>query len=365
MPTKLALTTLSGQVKLSPTGANLGTFALNEGCAIGPINIKLVGEIRGLFSNSASQFDFNTSTSAEGLRLQSAAGPKATAVGSIGLKAGASSVNAEALAYAYAWNRCTGASCSSISGATGSTYTPVSADIGKTLTVTVTGTDSNGSTPATSAKTAAVVGSLSWYVCGESASGVYSESYCINKGGSNAYAWLRPSTAPFTATNVEGEKGKYTNISWIWGGIDFNIECTQGSGGGTLSNGEAQANIKEFKVSLSGCSLKAPATVCEIASTNGATADHKMVFHTLEASSPTESATEIKRELKFVPESGVPLVEVTFLGAGCPWSGNTYSFTGYFPTTFLNAHPGFIIASSSEVKSERRYEVPRQHRCWY
>lgn len=44
-----------------------------------------------------------------------------------------------------------------IASATGATYTPVSADVGKTITVTVTGTNSQGNSAATSGATTAVV----------------------------------------------------------------------------------------------------------------------------------------------------------------------------------------------------------------
>lgn len=44
-----------------------------------------------------------------------------------------------------------------IVGATGATYVPVVADIGKTITVTVTGNSSAGQASATSAATAAVI----------------------------------------------------------------------------------------------------------------------------------------------------------------------------------------------------------------
>lgn len=44
-----------------------------------------------------------------------------------------------------------------ISGATGTTYTPVVGDVGKTITVRVTATNANGSAQKTSAATAAVI----------------------------------------------------------------------------------------------------------------------------------------------------------------------------------------------------------------
>jgi P2-related tail formation protein len=62
--------------------------------------------------------------------------------------------------YAYQWQDCNsaGESCSSISGATSSSYTPVEADAGHTLRVEVTATNSGGSGHAQSAATATVLG---------------------------------------------------------------------------------------------------------------------------------------------------------------------------------------------------------------
>ena len=62
--------------------------------------------------------------------------------------------------YTYQWQRCnsSGASCADISGATVQTYTPLAADVGKTLRVVVTATNASGSTPASSNATAAVQG---------------------------------------------------------------------------------------------------------------------------------------------------------------------------------------------------------------
>jgi Cellulase (glycosyl hydrolase family 5) len=57
--------------------------------------------------------------------------------------------------YAYQWNR----AGTAISGATSSTYVPVTADVGSTLTVSVTATNGSGSGTAMSAPTAAVTSS--------------------------------------------------------------------------------------------------------------------------------------------------------------------------------------------------------------
>jgi hypothetical protein len=63
------------------------------------------------------------------------------------------------IGYAYQWQRCDsgGQGCSPISGATGSTYTAGSADVGGTLEVTVTASNSVGAASASSAPTAVIV----------------------------------------------------------------------------------------------------------------------------------------------------------------------------------------------------------------
>ena len=62
------------------------------------------------------------------------------------------------ITFTYQWNRCDkdGKNCSKISGTNDNTYTVVKADVGNTLTVTVTGTNSEGNDVATSKATALV-----------------------------------------------------------------------------------------------------------------------------------------------------------------------------------------------------------------
>jgi hypothetical protein len=61
------------------------------------------------------------------------------------------------IGYAYQWRRCDGGGqCTDIAGATGASYTLVSADVGSSLVVRVTASNSGGTTSATSAPTAVV-----------------------------------------------------------------------------------------------------------------------------------------------------------------------------------------------------------------
>ncbi len=64
------------------------------------------------------------------------------------------------ITYVRAWKRCdnAGANCTTISGATGTTYVPTGSDIGSTIKVTVTATNSSGSATADSTTTAVVTG---------------------------------------------------------------------------------------------------------------------------------------------------------------------------------------------------------------
>jgi len=94
------------------------------------------------------------------------AAPKNTALPTISgtaqvdatLTAGKGTWSGDVKSYAYAWERCdkNGNSCSKVTGATSTTYKLTSADVGTTLRVAVTATNSGGSTTATSVPTAAV-----------------------------------------------------------------------------------------------------------------------------------------------------------------------------------------------------------------
>src|SRR5581483_4069828 len=62
------------------------------------------------------------------------------------------------MTFTYSWRRCnsTGASCTTISGATGQAYVLGASDVSKTIRVVVTATNSAGSSSATSNQTALI-----------------------------------------------------------------------------------------------------------------------------------------------------------------------------------------------------------------
>jgi hypothetical protein len=143
--------------------------------------------------------------------------------------------------FTYQWNR----AGTAIGGATAATYVPVTADVGNTLTVTVTATNGTGSsTPATSAATSAVIASGS--ACSTTPTGsnptfnpldpaasgyelVFDSEFnnlndvdkscpnppssvgCTNPAGSNWYlnTWTFPNTATNPNTDIDIEAPPY------------------------------------------------------------------------------------------------------------------------------------------------------------
>jgi subtilisin family serine protease len=89
--------------------------------------------------------------------------------------------------YRYQWLRCASGSCSAISGATATSYTAVSADVGDTLEVTVTATNNGGSTAATSNATATVQAAPSTATFGTTTTGGASDSMLANRKRVNRY----------------------------------------------------------------------------------------------------------------------------------------------------------------------------------
>jgi hypothetical protein len=127
--------------------------------------------------------------------------------------------------YSYQWK----ADGAAISGATSSTYTLISSEVGDTVTVTVTATNSKGSTPATSASVGPVGGGsattftpLHLYYLSPSGSD-------NNSGTSPSEAWLTPDHAVDCGDVIIAAAGSYTNqFNQSWGAVS---NCPSTSGG--------------------------------------------------------------------------------------------------------------------------------------
>src|SRR5205823_4794785 len=111
------------------------------------------------------------------------------------------------LNYAYQWQRCnsSGGSCTPVAGATGSTDLLGSADLGSTMRVSVTASNSAGSATASSAATAVVTATTV-------AAPDSSWTFCANEGGRCSFSDTREV--------VFGANGKFTSPKQFTGGVD-------------------------------------------------------------------------------------------------------------------------------------------------
>lgn len=163
--------------------------------------------------------------------------------------------------YSYQWQRCDGAgsSCLSITGVTGSSYTLTSADVGSTMRVQETATNSEGtSQPAASAATAVVQAGTS----GGSSSG----------GGSTGSGTAAP-VATISSAQIRGllmgllkPSGKPATIGSLLkhGGLSLSVKALEA---GTLSvqwlyvpKGAKIAKVKALLVATGKLSFAAPGT---------------------------------------------------------------------------------------------------------
>ncbi len=144
------------------------------------------------------------------------------------------------ITYAYQWQSCT-PTCTNISGATASTYRLVAAQVGKTIKVVVTATNSISSVSATSAATATVttgapVNTALPVVTGTTTDGQTLSSTTGTWAGTAtitfARQWKRCDAAGANCTNISGATGAtYTLVSADVGStIKLTVTATNGVG---------------------------------------------------------------------------------------------------------------------------------------
>ena len=148
--------------------------------------------------------------------------------------------------YAHEWRRCdaTGAGCVAIAGATGSGYTLVSADVGSTIRVAVTASNSAGSTTAVSAQTAVVTSpqppantSLPVISGSPVAGQVLSASTGVWSGGPTGYAyeWRRCDPTGAGCVAIAGASGSSYTLAAADVGSTLRVAVTASNAAGSTT----------------------------------------------------------------------------------------------------------------------------------
>ncbi len=158
------------------------------------------------------------------------------------------------ISYAYQWQRCdtAGQSCADIGGATSQDYTATSADVGSTLRVVVTGTNTYGSATASSDATGVVAQAPPAGTSAPSVSGTAREGSTLTADHgswsgsapiSYAYQWRRCDSGGGSCADVAGATGStYTAVSADVGSTLL-VRVTASNGQGQASADSAPTGI--------------------------------------------------------------------------------------------------------------------------
>jgi FG-GAP-like repeat len=133
--------------------------------------------------------------------------------------------------YAFQWQRCSGTACPNIPGATASSYAPVAADIGSTLDVTVTATNSGGSGQATSAATSSVQDAAPVPPANRTAPSISGTAQIGQVLTANLGAW---SGTPTPTLAAQWQRCSGTSCSDIPGAVNSTYPVSTGDGNDTL-----------------------------------------------------------------------------------------------------------------------------------
>jgi hypothetical protein len=163
--------------------------------------------------------------------------------------------------YTYQWRQCSsaGTSCSSVSGATGTSYSLSAIDVGHTLRVVVTATNAGGSTPATSAASAVISASTpppptNSALPAISGTTIEGETLSASKGTwtssptSYTYQWQDCNTSGTSCVNISGASSSSHELSSSDVGHTLRVVVTAtNAGGGTPATSAASAVITAAK----------------------------------------------------------------------------------------------------------------------
>lgn len=267
--------------------------------------------------------------------------------------------NGSPTSYTYQWRDCNspGASCTNVSGATSSTYTLQSTDVGKTINSLVTATNAGGSTPATSNTTSTVTGpaptnTTAPAVTGQAAQG---QTVTTSNGSWNgsptsyAYQWQDCNSSGAGCTNISGAtSSSYTLQSSDVGDTLRSIVTACNSNGCTGTASPATAAVAGGSTSSTGSwgdPSFFPIGVWEQSASNAATFKSIGVNYYANASaySPSDLAT--------IKAAGLVVIECSVNGQD---DGSTYlgadghSYANYSPSTC--PHDGRGDPSESAIK---------------
>jgi hypothetical protein len=151
----------SGESCSTISGATTSTYTLTEGDVASTLRVVVTATDEGGSTTVASSATATVSPTT----LVGIVGPSVTGADELGKALSVDRgiwTGEGALAFTYKWERCNekGESCSTVTGATESSYTPVSADVGKTLRVAVTAEGTAGKSSMTSAVTPVIISTL-------------------------------------------------------------------------------------------------------------------------------------------------------------------------------------------------------------
>jgi hypothetical protein len=179
------------------------------------------------------------------------------------LSASAGSWSGSPTSYAYQWQRCdsSGAGCANVTGATASSYSAGSTDVGSTLRVAVTASNAGGSTTAQSAPSAVVAAmppqsTAPPDVTGSDATGQVLQSSTGSWTGtapmSYAYQWQRCDSSGSGCANVSGATSSTYALTSADSGSTMRVHVSaSNSAGSAAATSQATAPVASGGQSLS------------------------------------------------------------------------------------------------------------------
>jgi fibronectin type 3 domain-containing protein len=174
---------------------------------------------------------------------------------------------AQPITYTYQWQRCdeSGAECTDIEGATGTSYKPDASDIGATMRVRVTATNSLGSEAAVSSATAVVTPPFPpTSLAAPQISGTPEQSRTLTASEgewegaepmSYAYQWRRCNTSGAECADVEGATSATFKLGAEDVGATMRVRVTATNAGGSTSSISPQTPVVK---PLAPANLEAP-----------------------------------------------------------------------------------------------------------